>query len=101
MNDELSRADLKRAVEKMHGCRAKFREVVAVVETFRGKLVWDGEVQVFDVTRHPTAKVCYVWSSPVEGTERRKVFAVLGIPPVKTAVDAVRASIVAEHQKPL
>ena len=48
---------------------------------------------------HPTASVCYAWSSPIEGSDRRSFYAVLGVPPINSAVDAVRAVIVADEKK--
>jgi hypothetical protein len=47
------------AIRHMHGCEATFVESVPVRETFRGATAWEGEVQVFDVIGHPTAKRCY------------------------------------------
>lgn len=93
---EVSTEELRKAVEGTHGCPASFTEAVRVTETFQGQTVWDGVVHVFAVT-HPKATVCYAWSSPVEGTNKRRFYAVLGVPPVNTAQDAVRAAIVAER----
>jgi len=87
------------AVERMHDCKATLREVVAVQETFRGKIVWQGAVRVFDLHEHPSASVAYAWSSPVEGTTRRKFYAVLRLPPVGSPIDAVRASIVGDQKQ--
>ena len=47
---------------------------------------------------HPRATRAYAWSSPIEGSTKRRFFAVLHIPPVTSAVEAVRAAIVAEHR---
>jgi hypothetical protein len=71
---------------------------VPVSETFNGEPVWEGVVHVFDLRGHPTAKRAYAWSSPVEGSKRRKFFAVLHVPPVTSPVEAVRAAIVTEHK---
>jgi hypothetical protein len=57
-----------------------------------------GVVHVFKLHGHPKAKRAYAWSSPVEGTERRKFYAVLEVPPVASARDAVKAAIVADHR---
>lgn len=62
-----------------------------------GQVVWDGEVQVFELIGHPTAKRAYAWSHATTGTKRRFV-AVLGLPPVDSAVMAVRTSILAEFK---
>jgi hypothetical protein len=53
---------------------------------------------VFDLKGHPQATRAYAWTSPIEGSEKRRFFAVLHIPPVTSPLDAVRAAIVAEHR---
>jgi transposase len=40
----------------------------------------------------------YAWSSPIEGSTKRRFFAVLGIPPIVSPLDAVRAAIVQESR---
>lgn len=67
-------------------------------ETFKGATVWEGDVQVFALVGHPTAKRCYAWSHASEGTKRR-FYAVLHAPPVDSPLTAVRASIVVEAKK--
>ena len=96
---EVGPDELRQAVERLQRCRATLREVVPVVERFEGRTAWDGVVHVFDVSGHPTATTCYAWSSPVEGSERRRFYAVLKMPPIASPEDAVRASIVADHRK--
>jgi hypothetical protein len=93
---EVSPSELRDAVERTHGGRASLREVVAVSEDFRGQPVWQGIVHVFDLEGHPSATVCYAWSSPIEGTTRRRFYAVLGVPPIISPLHAVRAAIVAD-----
>ena len=51
--------------------------------------LWQGEVLVFELLDHPEATSCYAWE--VDG----EVIAVLGVGPVQSASDAVRASILA------
>lgn len=92
---EVSIDQLRTAVERMHDCKATFRFASPVKETFKGATVWEGTVHAFDVDHDKTYR-CYAWSSPIEGSERRKFYAVLAIPPVVTATDAVRAAIVAD-----
>lgn len=95
---EVSTDQLQAAVEGMHHCRAHLTQSVPVAEAFNGQSVWDGVVHVFDLEGHPTASRAYAWSSPVEGSDRRKFFAVLHVPPIVSPVDAVRAAIVADHK---
>lgn len=90
---------LKTAIEIQHGGTASFCEVVPVSETFNGQPVWQGEVHVFDLDWHPTATRAYAWLSPVDGSDRRRFYAVLHLGPIRSARDAVGAAIVAEHRR--
>ena len=73
----------------MHGCESRWIKSVRVRELDRGAVIRDGEVQVFDLV-HPKAKRAYAWSHENEGSDRR-FHAVLGISPVHSAADAVKA----------
>ena len=90
--------DLIRAVESLHNCRASHREAVEVHETSQGRPAWEGVVHVFDLEGHPEADTCYAWSAPVEGSDNRKFYAVLHIPPVDSPEKAVRAAIVSDFR---
>jgi hypothetical protein len=91
--------ELQRAVEGMHACRATLAQSVPVTERHGDATVWEGVVHVFDLTGHPKANRAYAWSSPIEGSDKRRFFAVLHLPPVTSPVEAVRAAIVAEQRK--
>ena len=95
MTDVESR-QLKQAVESQHGCTAMHIQSLPVKETFDGKTVWEGIVHIFKVHGHPQAHKAYAWSFPIEGSDKRRFFAVLHVPPVTSPVEAVRAAIVAE-----
>jgi hypothetical protein len=97
MIEDLER--LRLAVESQHGGTATLTQSVPVKETHAGAVVWEGVVHVFDLKGHPTASRAYAWSSPIEGSDKRRFFAVLHHGPVKSPVDAVRAAIMAEHQR--
>jgi hypothetical protein len=88
---------VKLALEHLHNCGAIHRATVSVHEVFLGKTVWQGDVEVFDLTGHPKAKRAYGWSE--KPTKGERFFAVLETPPIKSALDAVRASIVADAKK--
>jgi hypothetical protein len=86
---------LKLAIEHLHDCGATWRQSVPVHEVFRGQTVWQGEVEVFDLTGHSKAKVCYGWSHPDGLDDKTERFVtVLEIPPVKSPQTAVQVSIV-------
>jgi len=88
--------ELRRAVERMHTCKATLAQSVPVRERHGDATVWEGIVHVFDLKGHMTANRAYAWSSPLEGSDKRRFFAVLHAPPVTSPVEAVRAAIVAE-----
>ena len=98
MNVNEAPEQLRDAVERMHGGTATLAQSVPVRETFEGKPVWEGVVHVFDLAGHPTATRAYAWSSPIEGSTKRRFLAVLHQPPVDSPQAAVRAAIVAEHK---
>jgi hypothetical protein len=90
--------DLKQAVERLHHCQASFLEDVAVLEKFGEQTVWQGVVSVFDIKGNPQADKCYSWSSPIEGSTKRRFYAVLHIPPIDSPEKAVRAAIVKDFK---
>lgn len=90
--------ELKRAVERLHNCKASHIEDVTVIEKFGEKTVWGGVVSVFEIRGHPKATKCYAWSSPIEGSTKRRYFAVLHAPPVDSPEKAVRAAIVHDQK---
>ena len=57
-----------------------------------------GTVEVFFLPDHPRAEEGYAWSYKAVNGETRYV-AILGIPPLNTPVDAVRAYITAQAKK--
>lgn len=96
---EISLEALQQAVEGLHDCKAEYKGINHVTEKFKGDVVWNGDVYVFTLKDHPKAKTAYAWSSPIEGSSKMRFFAVLRVPPVKSAKDAVRAAIVNDYQK--
>lgn len=95
---DVSASELKDAVERTHGGTASLLQSVPVQERFGDAPVWEGVVHVFDLAGHPTATRAYAWSSPIEGSDKRRFFAVLHVPPITSPVEAVRAAIVVEHR---
>lgn len=82
------------AVEGMHGGTCSYVETIHVVEDFEGERAWEGDVYVFALEGHPTAQKAYAWSVPVEGSDRRRFYAVLHEGPVDSPEKAVRAALV-------
>lgn len=55
-------------------------------------------MHVFDLDGHPKATRAYAWSSPVEGSTKRRFYVVLHLGGIRSPLDAVRADIVAERR---
>jgi hypothetical protein len=98
MIEPASIESLKEAIESLHGGTAKFAQSVPVREEIEGAPVWQGVVHVFKLYGSSYSDRAFAWSSPMEGTTKRRIYAVLAIDPINTPTDAVRASIVADHR---
>lgn len=92
-------AELQDIIRKLHGVESKHVESVPVKETFQGKTVWDGIVEVFELKGHPKAARVYAWAYDTDNPKQpRKHVTVLHIFPAISAVAAVRAAIVQEFR---
>jgi hypothetical protein len=91
--------ELRRAVERLHNCKASHIDDITVIEKFGEKTIWSGVVSVFALSGHFKATKCYAWSSPIEGSTKRRYYAVLRIPPIDSLEKAVRAAIVHDHKR--
>jgi hypothetical protein len=87
---------LRQAIRDIHGLQSEHVRSEPVRAVFHGRAAWDGTVEVFKLFGHASATYAYAWSHETdEGT--RACVAVLGVPPVHSAQDAVRAAVAAEH----
>jgi hypothetical protein len=83
---------LEAAIAIGHKCQSVHRATVFVHErTEYGLTIWKGDVEVFDLKEHPTAKICYAWKHS-EGSWSR-IFTILGNQLVHSAQRAVQAMI--------
>ena len=96
---KVGQKELKETVEGLHSCKAIFSHIEHVHETFQGQTVWEDDVHVFNLKGHKEASVCYAWSEPVQNSDRHRFYAVLHIVPVKSAQDAVRASLLKDYRE--
>jgi hypothetical protein len=91
--------ELRDAIRRLHGAQAVHIESVPVKEIFQGRTVWDGIVEVFDLTGHPTAFRAYAWAHDTDDPiNPRRHVTVLHLHPVKSARDAVKAAIIQEYR---
>lgn len=93
-------SELRKAIHDLHGCDSSWNRSVHVHEEYEGKVVWDGDVEVFELFGHPTATRAYAWSHPIAGSKKRRYAAVSHHPPVDSPKAAVRAAILQEYRPP-
>jgi hypothetical protein len=83
--------------EHLHHYSAAHSATVPAHEVFRDQTVWQGDIEAFTLTWQPKAQGAHGGS---EGHgDKERFFAVLEILLLKSAAEAVRASIVADAKK--
>ena len=91
--------ELRDVIRRLHGVEAKHVESVPVKESFQGKTVWDGIVEVFELHGHPKASKAYAWAHDTDDPQKpRRHVTILHIHPITSAQAAVRAAIVQEFK---
>ncbi len=91
--------ELRDVIHRLHGGKASHVQSVPVKESFQGQTVWDGIVEVFDLSGHPKANRIYAWSQDTGDPMHPKHYVtVLHIPPVVSPQTAVQAVIVQEFR---
>jgi len=91
--------DLQDVIRRLHGVDATHIESVPVKETFQGKTVWEGIVEVFELVEHPKASKVYAWSHDTDDPKKlRRHVTVLHIAPITSPEAAVRAHIIQEFR---
>lgn len=89
---------LKDAIRRLHGCESEYVGREEVMETFQDETVWNGYVEIFNISGHPQATRCYAWSWAGEDDNGEPFIVVLELPPVDSPEAAVKAAIMAEIQ---
>lgn len=90
---------LREVIHHLHGVDARHVESVPVKEVFHGKTIWEGVVEVFDVSGHPKTSRIYAWAHDTDDLKKpRRNVTVLHIPPVISPVLAVRAALIQESK---
>lgn len=91
--------ELQDVIRRLHGVESRHVESVPIKETFQGKTVWDGIVEVFDLIDHPKAPRAYAWTHETDDPKKpQRHVTVLHIAPVTSAAAAVKAAIVQEFR---
>jgi hypothetical protein len=81
---------LKKVIQNLYGCDSVHVQSVHIHETVQEKVVGDADVEVFLLVNHSRAKRAYSWSYTDDFGQLRDM-TILGVPPINSAVDAVRA----------
>jgi hypothetical protein len=88
---------LKEVVEDRCGCPCRHAGVAHVRERADGGLMWEGEVQTFELVGHEKANLCYAF---VVGRGEGKCQQVTALgPPIKSPQWAVRVFLMRERLK--
>jgi hypothetical protein len=88
--------ELQDVIRRLQGVESSHVESVPIKETFQGKTVWEGIVEVFDLKNHPKAPRAYVWAYETDNPKKPRHVIVLHLGPVTSPLLAVRAAIVEE-----
>ena len=89
--------ELQGVIRKPHGVEATHRESVPVKETWQGKTIWDGVVEVFDLHGHSQTDTAYAWFHETDDPNNPLPVTVLHVDPALSPAKAIRAFIVQEY----
>jgi hypothetical protein len=90
--------ELRDVIKHLHGVESSHLESVPIKETFEGKTVWEGLVEVFELHDHPKAPKVYAWAYETDNPKKPRHVTVLHMGPVTSPLLAVRAAIVKEFR---
>jgi hypothetical protein len=88
--------ELQDVIKRLYGVDAVHVESVPIKETFQGKTVWEGVVDVFDLKDHPKATRAYAWAYETDNPKKPRHVVVLHMGTVTSPLLAVRAAILEE-----
>jgi hypothetical protein len=82
---------LRNAIKTAHGCDCRHVKTVFVSEKFQG-ILWEGEVDVFELRGHPSVAQCYAWCPRDQDHAASTVVqTMLASPPLTTPESAIRS----------
>ena len=84
--------NLGKAIAAMHECRCEHFGTEHVREKHNGELVWEGNVEIFQLEGHPDANIAYGWGWEADGGKIDYI-GILEVQPVAQASDAVKAAL--------
>lgn len=89
--------ELGQIIRQLPGAEATHLKSVPIKEVFKGKTIWEGIVEVFELRGHPKANIAYAWAHDLRNPKKSGV-AVLHVPPITSPEAAVRAAIAQEFR---
>ena len=91
--------ELRDVIRRLHGVESRHVGSVPIKETFRGKTVWDGCVEVFELVGRPTATKLYAWSHATDNPDNpNRHVTILHSDLITSPLLAVRAAIIQEFK---
>jgi len=88
--------ELQDVIKRLYGSEATHVESVPIKETFQGKTVWEGVVEVFDLKGNTKTTRAYAWAYETDNPKKPRHVVVLHFGTVTSPLLAVRAAIVEE-----
>jgi len=85
---------LRTMIQTQYKCPSRYSQTIKVKEEADGKILFEGNVELFDLGGHPTARQCYAWGTKRE--DGRMEYATALNPPAKSAAEAVRGHLQAQ-----
>jgi len=77
---------IQEAIRLTHNCQPEYVGCRVVKQQLNGHGTWKGVVDIFRLTGHPRATLCYGWQN-----KGGKIVLVLNVPPITSAEEAVKA----------
>jgi hypothetical protein len=89
---------LQDVIRNVHGCESRHIESVHVCQSLEGCPVWEGDVEIFELSPPLAGRKCFAWAYLEDRPrkQRRYVTVLEEAPAVLSAHDAVRASLVSD-----
>ncbi|HUR47175.1 MAG TPA: hypothetical protein VMZ27_14945, partial [Candidatus Saccharimonadales bacterium] len=89
---------LQQVIRQLHQCESIHLESVPVQESFRGKVVWEGEVEVFTTSDHPKVNRIYAWQF-IDKEKKERFAAIPALRTIPSAAVAVKVFLMTESDR--
>jgi hypothetical protein len=82
---------LSSTIKSVHGVNARWLKSTQVQEVLNGHILWQDDVETFELIQHPEAKFCYAWS--MKSADGIMVLTALSLDPVTSPQKAIHEAI--------